>query len=67
MTQRNKMFADAVRNAGIDINKDFFALCSDDVRKVEELRKAFKFSGKNYLGRSKVRQFWYACQRGAGI
>ena len=66
-TKRNELFANAVKVAGIDIEKDFFALSSDDVRKVEEIRKAFRYSGKNYLGRSRVRQFWYACQKGAGI
>ncbi len=66
-TKRNELFANAVKGAGIDIKKDFFVLSSDDVRKVEEIRKSFRYSGKNYLGRSRVRQFWYACQKGAWI
>ena len=63
MAQRNKYFADALRNANVDLEKDYFALSSDEVRKVEEIRKVFKYNGKNYLGRSKTQQFYYAAQK----
>ena len=60
---RNKLFADAVKNAGIDLEKDFFQLSGSEITKVDEIRRAFKYSGKNYLGRSRVRQFYYAAQK----
>lgn len=62
---RNKAFAAAISAAGIDLKKDFFSLTDSEINRVEEIRKNFKYSGQNYLGRSRVRQFWYAAQRGA--
>ncbi len=61
---RNKYFADAIKAAGIDLEKDFFTLSSSDISKVDEIRRTFKYSGKNYIGRSPARQFYYAAQRG---
>lgn len=61
---RNKYFADAIKAAGIDLNKDFFTLSFSDISKVNEIRRAFKYSGKNSVGRSRARQFYYAAQRG---
>jgi len=50
--RRNKYFCDALKNAGIDIKKDYFSLTSSEISTVEEIRKAFKYSGKNCIGRS---------------
>lgn len=61
---RNKYFADAVKAAGIDLNKDYFSLSFNEIDKIEEIRRVFGYSGKNYLGRSKTRQFYYAAQKG---
>ena len=61
---RNKFFADACKAAGLNLEKDFFTLSCNEVSKVDEIRRAFKYSGANYLGRSKARQFWYAAQKG---
>lgn len=61
---RNKYFADAVKAAGIDLNKDYFSLSFSEINKIDEIRRAFGYSGKNYLGRSKARQFYYAAQKG---
>lgn len=62
---RNKAFAAAISAAGIDLKKDFFSLNTEQINKIDEIRKNFKYSGQNHLGRSRVRQFWYAAQRGA--
>lgn len=61
--KRNELFKQAAIGAGLDITKDYFSLTFAEIAKVEELRKAFKYSGRNYLGRSKTRQFWYAIQK----
>lgn len=61
---RNKYFADALTAAGIDLNKDYFSLSFAEISKVEEIRKVFKYSGANSIGRSKTRQFYYAAQKG---
>lgn len=61
--KRNELFKRAAIDAGLDVTKDYFSLSSSDIAKVEELRKVFKYSGRNYLGRSKTRQFWYAIQK----
>lgn len=61
--KRNDLFKRAAIDAGLDVTKDYFSLSSSDIAKVEELRKVFKYSGRNYLGRSKTRQFWYAIQK----
>lgn len=59
---RRKLFADALTAAGIDLNKDFFTLSSGEVSKVYEIRRAFRYSGKNSVGRSPARQFYYSAQ-----
>lgn len=60
---RNKYFKEAAINAGLDVEKDFFSLSCSEVSKVDEIRRMFKYSGRNYIGRSPARQFWYAIQR----
>lgn len=59
---RRAAFAAAIKAAGIDLNKDFFALDFSEISKVDEIRKTFRYDGKNYLGRSRARQFYYAAQ-----
>lgn len=59
---RRAAFAAAIKAAGIDLNKDFFALDFSEISKIDEIRKTFNYSGKNYLGRSRARQFYYAAQ-----
>lgn len=61
--RRNNLFAARAVAAGLDINKDFFELSGLELSLLDNVRKSFKFSGKNYLGRSKCRQFWYAIQK----
>lgn len=65
--RRNKFFAQAIKNAGLDLTKDYFSLSSYEISIVDTIRKSFNYSGRNYLGRSRSRQFWYAAQAGAGI
>ena len=60
---RNKYFAQALKAAGLDIEKDFFTLSFSEVEKVDEIRRAFGYSGRNQMGRSPARQFWYSAQR----
>lgn len=64
---RRTAFAKAIINEGIDINKDFYSLSFEEISKVDEIRKSFGFDGSNYLGRSKVRQFWYSAQKGGRV
>lgn len=64
MRNRNKFFAETIKAAGIDLSKDFFELTTGEVYKVDEIRKSFRYSGRNPLGRSACRQFWYSAQRG---
>ena len=64
---RRNAFRKAIISAGIDIEKDFFSLSFSEISKVDEIRKSFGFSGNNYLGRSKARQFYYAAQKGARV
>jgi len=59
---RRKLFADALTAAGIDLSKDFFELSSGEISKVDEIRRAFRYSGKNSIGRSPARQFYYSAQ-----
>lgn len=59
---RRAAFAAAIKAAGIDLNKDFFALDFSEISKIDEIRKTFRYDGKNYLGRSRARQFYYAAQ-----
>lgn len=60
--KRNVFFAQALKAAGIDLTKDFFCLSSSEVSKVDEIRRAFRYSGKNSVGRSPARQFYYSAQ-----
>lgn len=62
--RRNKFFAQAIKNAGLDLTKDFFSLSSYEISIVDTIRKSFNYSVRNYLGRSRSRQFWYAAQAG---
>ena len=59
---RRRAFRAAVVAAGLNPETDFFALDFSEIAKVDEIRKSFNFSGRNYLGRSRCRQFWYAVQ-----
>ena len=60
---RNQFFAQAIKEACIDLEKDFFELTNSEISKVDDIRKSFHYSGRNNLGRSACRQFWYAAQR----
>jgi hypothetical protein len=59
---RRTAFAAAIRAAGLDLNKDFFQLSFSEISTLDDIRKSFKYSGKNNLGRSCCRQFWYSAQ-----
>ena len=61
---RRTAFAKAIKDNGIDLNKDFLSLSFEEISKVDDIRKSFGFDGSNYLGRSKARQFWYSAQKG---
>ena len=61
---RRTAFAKSIKDNGIDLNKDFFSLSFEEISKVDDIRKSFGYDGKNYLGRSRVRQFWYSAQKG---
>lgn len=65
--KRNRFFAERLQAAGLDLTKDYFSLSSYDISIVDTIRKSFNYSGRNYLGRSRSRQFWYAAQAGAVI
>ena len=63
MAQRNHLFAAVLKSYGIDLEKNYFELSETDLTIVEKVRKSFRYSGNNYLGRSKTRQFYYAAQK----
>ena len=63
LTSRRRAFRDAIQNAGIDLEKNFFSLSFSDISKLEEIRKSFGYDGKNNLGRSRARQFYYSAQK----
>ena len=63
MAQRNQLFAEVLKSKGINLDMDYFQLSGTELTIVEEVRKSFRYSGKNYLGRSKTRQFYYAAQK----
>lgn len=67
VTIRRTAFAKAIKDNGIDINKDFYSLSFEEISKVDEIRKSFGYDGSNYLGRSRVRQFWYSAQKGGRV
>ena len=60
--ERRNAFRAAIIAAGIDIEKDFFALSFSEIDKVDEIRRVFGYDGRNYLGRSRCRQFYYSAQ-----
>lgn len=60
---RRNSFRNAVIAEGINPNKDFYELSPLELSKVDDIRKSFGYDGRNYLGRSKVRQFWYSLQK----
>lgn len=62
VNNRRNAFRAAAVAAGLDTTKDFFALSFAEIDKLNEIRKSFEYSGRNYLGRSRCRQFWYAIQ-----
>lgn len=45
-----------------DFNKDFFRLRYSDIAELDKLRREYKYSGRNSLGREPVRQFYYQLQ-----
>lgn len=59
---RRNLMRSACKAAGVDLNKDFFSLSSAERANVEEVRKAFKFKGKNNVGRTPGQQFYYYVQ-----
>lgn len=64
---RRTAFANALINEGIDISKDFFSLSFSEIDKVDKIRRMFGYDGRNYLGRSKARQFYYDAQKGGRV
>ena len=58
-----QLHASVLTSNGINLEKDFFELTHNELNIVEKVRKAFKFSGRNSLGRSACRQFYYHCQK----
>lgn len=45
-----------------DFSKDFFTLRYSDIAELDKLRREYKYSGRNSLGREPVRQFYYQLQ-----
>lgn len=48
----------------LDTDKDYFELSTADLVKLKTFAKCCGYNGRNYLGRSKTRQFWYHLQKG---
>lgn len=49
-------------NENYDLNKDFSELFPSEIIDLDNLRKKYGYSGRNALGRSEARQFWYRLQ-----
>ena len=60
---RQKEYAAALAAAGIDTKANFYSLNSSNIRKVDEIRRRFKFSGRNSLGRTPEYQFYLCAQK----
>lgn len=63
MHTTKQIHASVLTANGINLNKDFLELTDTELKIVEDVRKIFKFSGRNNLGRSADQQFYYHCQR----
>lgn len=61
---RNKQFARALKDNRIDLNADYFELTDNEISIVDKFRRKFRYNGRNSLGRSATRQFYYAAQKG---
>ena len=61
---RRQAAAITLKAYGINLEKDFFELRSDEITTVDNVRKSMKFSGRNSVGRSRARQFYYFAQSG---
>lgn len=42
----------------LDLDKDYFLLSSQEIKKVDELRQACRHRYNKYSGKSKCRDFW---------
>ena len=58
-----QLHASLLTSNGIDLKKDYFKLTTEELSKVEKIRKAFKFSGRNKNGLPPCRQFYIHCQK----
>ena len=58
-----QLHASLLTSNGIDLKKDYFKLTAEELSKVEKIRKAFKFSGRNKNGLPPCRQFYIHCQK----
>lgn len=54
----------AVDYYGLDLDLDYFVLENEEYALLNKLQKVTGYDGRNYLGRSKQRQFWYYLQWG---
>lgn len=61
-TENGKLHASVLKSNGIDLSMDYFSLSHEQQRVVSVVRKAFKYSGKNNVGRFADQQFYYHCQ-----
>jgi hypothetical protein len=50
------------RGQRFDYTKNFYELRYSDIAELDKLRREYKYSGRNSLGREPVRQFYYQLQ-----
>ena len=60
---RRPQFRAAILAAGIDLDTDFFALSTDEISKVHDLAKVFKYRRPAGYPGSLARAFYYSAQR----
>ena len=60
---RRLSFRGAILAAGIDIDTDFFVLSMDEISKIHDLAKVFKYRRPAGFPGSLARAFYYSAQR----
>ncbi len=63
MINRKLLIVDALTLSGVDLEKDYFSLTSEERAKVDEIRRAFHYYGKKPHPLTPLQQFYYSAQR----
>ena len=61
MKAKKDIYKKALLYAGFNLERGFFSLRDDEIRKIDDIRKSFKYYGRSRIGRSPAQSFWYYC------